>query len=67
MKSLSIVIVTMVSVAIMSSWMLEEFYSVVPLNTRRLITAGGTVLSGLLAFLLSKQDVDRVDQIQKKK
>jgi len=64
MKRFAIVIPTMIIVAILATWILARDYSEVPLQIRILITAVGAMLSGLLSFILSKQDANRVNSNQ---
>lgn len=61
MKQFKIVIPTMVLVAVLATWMLGKYHSAVELHVRVLIIVGGALLSGLLTYFMSKQDVDRVD------
>ncbi|WP_251555078.1 hypothetical protein [Neobacillus muris] len=67
MKRFLIVIFMMVVVAIVATWMLGKYHSTVQLNLRILIAIGGSLLSGVLTFFMSKQDVNRVDAISNKK
>ncbi|KIL50020.1 hypothetical protein [Jeotgalibacillus soli] len=61
MKRFKIVIPIMIIVAILATWILAKDHSAVPLQTRILIIAGGTLLSGIITYFLSQQDGDGVD------
>ncbi|MFK9094133.1 hypothetical protein [Bacillus salipaludis] len=62
MKRLKIVLPTMLIVAVLATWMLGKYHSAVQLQVRILISLGGALLSGVLTFFLSKQDIDHVDE-----
>ncbi|MFP5113865.1 hypothetical protein ACSU64_15935 [Bacillaceae bacterium C204] len=66
MKRFKIVIPTMVIVAVLATWILGKNHSDIPLQLRIMITLGGALLSGLLSFFMSQQDVNRVDTKPKK-
>ncbi|MFK4998368.1 hypothetical protein ACI2OX_16740 [Bacillus sp. N9] len=50
MKRLIPVIPVVIAVAVMSMWILERNFSEIDVQTRMLIAAGGTVLSGVLSY-----------------
>lgn len=61
MKRFKFVIPIMVVVAVLSLWYLGKEYSEIPLTTRILITAGGSVVSGIISYFMLKNDVHKVD------
>ena len=61
MKRFKFVIPIMVVVAVLSLWYLGKEYSEIPLATRILITAGGSVVSGIISYFMLKNDVHKVD------
>jgi hypothetical protein len=62
MNRFKIVLPTMILVLFLSMWVLEKDYSTVPLQIRILIAAGGALLSGVITYILIKQDVNRIDK-----
>jgi hypothetical protein len=62
MNRFKIVIPTMIIVLILAMWILEKDYSTVPLHIRILIAAGGALLSGVITYILMKQDVSIIDK-----
>ncbi|WP_394189485.1 hypothetical protein [Paenisporosarcina quisquiliarum] len=58
MKRFRFVIPIMVVVAILAIWFLKKDYSEVPLVTRILIAAGGSVVSGIISYFLLRNDND---------
>lgn len=57
-KTISIV---MIVVAVLAIWILQKDHSAVHLQWRILIAAGGSVLSGGLAYFLLQKDIEHVD------
>jgi hypothetical protein len=57
-KRFKIVIPTMIIVAILAAWILAKDHSEISLQVRMLITAGGALVSGILSYFLSKDDVE---------
>lgn len=57
-KTISIV---MIVVAVLAIWILQKDHSAVDLQWRILIAAGGSVLSGVLAYFLLQKDIEHVD------
>ncbi|TXC90543.1 hypothetical protein FS935_11525 [Metabacillus litoralis] len=57
-KRFTTIIMTMIFVGILSLWILAKDHSVVPLHYRILISFGGSLLSGVLAYLLSMDKSD---------
>jgi len=58
MNRFRFVIPIMVVVAILAIWFLKKDYSEVPLVTRILIAAGGSVVSGIISYFLLRNDDD---------
>ncbi|EPD52299.1 hypothetical protein MHH33_14150 [Paenisporosarcina sp. FSL H8-0542] len=61
MKRFKFIIPIMVVVAVLSLWHLSTDYSEVPLATRILIAAGGSVVSGIISYFMLRKDVHKVD------
>ncbi|MBS4209365.1 histidine kinase [Bacillus sp. FJAT-50079] len=61
MKRLIPVIPVVIAVAIMSMWILERNFSEIDGQTRMLIAAGGTILSGVLSYFLFGSYDDKND------
>lgn len=62
MNRFKIVLPTMILVLFLSMWVLEKDYSTVPLQIRILIAVGGALFSGVITYILIKQDVNRIDK-----
>lgn len=56
MKRFRFVIPIMVVVAILAMWFLNKDHSEVPLVTRILIAAGGSIVSGIISYFLLRND-----------
>jgi len=61
MKRFSFIIPIMLIVAILAMWLLNKNHSQVPFDTRILIAAGGSIVSGIIAFFLLRSDVHKID------
>lgn len=61
MRRLAVIIPIMIIVAFLAMWLIEKKYAEVPFDTRVLIAAGGSILSGIIAYFLLKNDVDKID------
>lgn len=61
MKRLIPVIPIVIGVAVMSMWILERNFSDIDVQTRMLIAAGGTILSGVLTYFLIGTNDDKND------
>ncbi|WP_299089133.1 hypothetical protein [uncultured Metabacillus sp.] len=62
MNRIRIVIPTMIAVLIMAMWLLEKDFSTISIYVRVFIALGGALLSGVLTFILMKQDVSGSDK-----
>jgi hypothetical protein len=61
MKKLRVVIPIMICVAILSTWILERDHSAVPFESRLIITIGGTIISGIIAYFLLNNKEEQID------
>lgn len=61
MKRFSFIIPIMLIVAILAMWILNKNHSQVPFDTRIIIAAGGSIVSGIVAFFLLRNDVHKID------
>jgi hypothetical protein len=55
-KRLSLTISAMIIVLVLAMWMLEKNYMEIAFQTRVMIAAGASVLSGLISYILFKDD-----------
>jgi hypothetical protein len=62
MKRLALIIPIMIIVAFLAMWLIEKKYAEVPFDSRILIAVGGSILSGIIAYFLLKNDVHKVDE-----
>lgn len=61
MKRFKMIFIVMIVVAVLAIWILQKDHSAVELQWRILITAGGSLLSGVVAYFLLQKDIDHVD------
>ena len=62
MKRFGLIIPIMIIVAFLAMWLIEKKYAEVPFDSRILIAEGGSILSGIIAYFLLKNDVHKVDE-----
>jgi peptidoglycan biosynthesis protein MviN/MurJ (putative lipid II flippase) len=55
-KRLFLTISAMLIVMVLAMWMLEKNYSEINFQTRAIISAGASVLSGLISYILFRDD-----------
>lgn len=67
MKRFKVVIPIMIIVAILATWILGKDHSAVPLESRILITIGGTLISGIISYFLLSNKEDQIDPKPKQK
>jgi hypothetical protein len=61
MKRFVLIIPIMIIVAFLAMWLIEKKYAEVPFDTRILISIGGSIFSGIIAYFLLRNDVHQVD------
>lgn len=61
MKRFSLIIPIMIIVAYLAMWIIEKKYAEVPFDTRLLIAAGGSLLSGIISFFYIRNDAQTID------
>lgn len=61
MKRFKPIIIIMIVVAVLATWILQKDHAAVELQWRILITAGGALFSGVLAYFLLQKDIDTAD------
>ena len=61
MKRFVLIIPIMIIVAFLAMWLIEKKYTEVPFDTRILISIGGSIFSGIIAYFLLRHDVHQVD------
>ena len=67
MNRFKVVIPIMIIVAILSTWILGRDHSTVPVESRILITIGGTLISGIISYILLGNKEDKIDPKPKQK
>ena len=61
MKRFALIIPIMIIVAFLAMWLIEKKYAEVPFDTRILIAAGGSLISGIVSFFFLKNDAQTID------
>ncbi|WP_108672503.1 hypothetical protein [Peribacillus acanthi] len=67
MKRLPVIILVMIVVAVLATWLLNRDFSEIPVETRAMIIAGGTLVSGFFAFIMTRLDEQDAKIQQEKK
>lgn len=59
MKKLKMIVPVMIVVFLLAVWILNKDYSILSLYIRILIASGGALLSGVLTYFLSRDEIER--------